>query len=298
MPVGAAALADPFPEVEDVGIGAHLLGQGVADRVEPTLHDGLGGLVGSLAVAWGGGYLGIDGLGPHPRRGRGRLGPGRLAREVGRLLDLAFDIVVDCLQFRRAGDARRLQSLAQSQDRAALEPRVDLFLGAVGADQRIALVVPDDAIGERFDQRRPTAAAGPLDGLLHHPPHRDHVVAVDLDAGDAVGGGLAGDVGVAGGHREGGGRGVEIVLADEDHRHVLDTGKIDPFVERAVVDRPIAEEGHAYRVGATQPGTDATADGGGNAGGHNAVGAQEAVGGGVQVHRAAATAAAAGGLAG
>ena len=71
------------------------------------------------------------------------------------------------------------------------DPGVDLLLRAVGADDRIAFVMADGAIGLGLDQRRAVAAPGPLDRLAHRQPDGEHVVAVDRNAGHAVGGGLA-----------------------------------------------------------------------------------------------------------
>ena len=56
--------------------------------------------------------------------------------------------------------------------------------------------MPDGPVGLRLDQRRALAGAGARGGSPHRCPDRDDVVAVDGDAWKAVGGGLAGDLGV------------------------------------------------------------------------------------------------------
>jgi hypothetical protein len=54
----------------------------------------------------------------------------------------------------------------------------------------------DGPVGLGFDQRRPLAAPRALDGLPRRLPDRDHVVAVDRDARNAVGGRAGRDLGV------------------------------------------------------------------------------------------------------
>ena len=44
-------------------------------------------------------------------------------------------------------------------------------------------------------------------------------------------------------------RGIEIVLADEDDGRLLHAGEVERFVEAAVVDGAVAEEGDADVVG-------------------------------------------------
>ena len=88
------------------------------------------------------------------------------------------------------------QPLAEQDERIALRPAVDLLLRAIGADDRVALVVADGAVGLRLDQGRAVAGPRPFDRLLRHLVDGEHVVAVDGDAGNAVGRRLGGDVGV------------------------------------------------------------------------------------------------------
>ena len=152
-------------------------------------------------------------------------------------------------------------------------------------------MVPDHPVRPGFDQGRPFAGPGAADGLLGRLPHGQHVVAVDRDAGDAVGRGLAGHVNVSGGHRQRCGGGIEVVFADEDQRGVLDAGEIDRLVKRPVVDGPVAEEGHGYLVGSTDLGTYPQSHGPGQPAADDPVGSEQPIIRGEQMHRAATAAA-------
>ena len=143
----------------------------------------------------------------------------------------------------------------------------------------------------------PVAAPGAVGGLAHRGPDREDVVAVDGDAGHAVGRGLGGDLGIEGDAAERRGRGVEVVLADEDRRRALHGGEVQRLVEGAVVGGAVAEEGDADIVAAAAPGGEADADGVADAGADDAVGAEQADAAVIEVHGAAAAAADAVGLA-
>ena len=228
------------------------------------------------------------------QRGRGGVRLRRLPGKGERVLHDLFDPRVDRCEFvvggagEVAGEAR-----AEGGDGIARRPGVDLGLGPVGSGHRVALVMADGAIGLGLDERRAGAGAGATDSLLHHLPDGDDVIAVDGNARNAIGGGLGGDLGVQrrrGERRRGG---VEIVLADEDRRRLLDAGKVQRLVEAAMVDGAIAEKGDADAIRAVHAGADAGADRMADAGGDDAVGAEEADRAVVEMHRAAASAAAA-----
>ena len=86
------------------------------------------------------------------------------------------------------GDAIILdQPLAEHVDRVALDPGVELLLRPVGADDRIAFVMADRAVGLGLDQRRALAGARALGRFLHGQPDCEDVVAVHRDARHAVG---------------------------------------------------------------------------------------------------------------
>ena len=196
------------------------------------------------------------------------------------------------------GDAIILdQPLAEHVDRIALDPGVELFLRAVGADDRIAFVMADGAVGLGLDQRRALAGAGALGRLLHGQPDGENVVAVDRDARHAIGGGLGGNLRIERDGFERCRRGVKVVLADEDRRRALHGGEIERLVETAVVGGTVTEEGNADIVAPLLASADADADGVANAGRDDAVGAEQTDGAIVEMHGAAAAAANAVGLA-
>ncbi len=155
MPVRAAAVAGSFAEIDDVRIAAHLLGDAVAHRVHPTLHDRFAAVGGWIEVLqrW------IDRVGPSVQRGGGRIGGGRLPGELGRVAEHLVHLVLDRLQVGFHGVARVEQEAAIAGDRVALEPLVPLLLRAGPADYGIALLMSDLAIGQGFDQGGPLAGS-------------------------------------------------------------------------------------------------------------------------------------------
>src|SRR5260221_541524 len=65
-----------------------------------------------------------------------RVGLGRAARELDRVLHLAVDRLVDRVELGGAGGAQLAELAPEGGDRAAFRPRVDLGLRAVAADDR------------------------------------------------------------------------------------------------------------------------------------------------------------------
>ena len=205
---------------------------------------------------------------------------------------------LDAAEILGGRDAEVLhQAFAVHVDRVALDPGVDLLLRPVGADDRVALVVADGAVGSALEERRAAAAAGAFAGLLHGEPDGEHIVAVHRNARHAIGGRFRGNVGIEGHRAEGGGGRIEIVFADEHHGGVLHRGEIQRLVEIAVIAAAVAEEGDADIVTALLPCRHAGAGGVADAGGDDAVGAEQADRAIIEVHRAAAAAADAIGLA-
>jgi len=81
---------------------------------------------------------------------------------------------------------------------------------------------------------------------------RQHIVAVQRDTRQAVGGAARRDARVAGGVLEGNLGGELVVLADEQHRQPPDARHVEPLVEGAVVDGPVAEERHRHALALEQ----------------------------------------------
>ena len=77
------------------------------------------------------------------------------------------------------------QVLLEPLDGIAQRPMFVIVLGAV-ARRIVAGGMRGCAIGDQLDQRGPGAGARPLGRPLRHGIHRQEIVAVDADAGDAV----------------------------------------------------------------------------------------------------------------
>jgi hypothetical protein len=240
----APTLADPLTEDEDRWVALHRGRQ----RLQRRLHeadftprsrrrDGGGRRPGRLRedVA---------------RRGR-RVGPRGLLREVVRLLHLRLDLRLQGVQLSRLDAGGVEQPLLQPPDRAARLPLLHLVARAVG-EVAHALGVGAGAVRQAFEQRRPAAGAGAAHRLARRLVDRGDVVAVHPDARQAVGGAARCHAGIAGRVAERHLGGVLVVFTDKKDRQFPDGGQVQPLVKGAVVDRPVAEEGHGHAVGLPQ----------------------------------------------
>ncbi len=207
-----------------------------------------------------------------------------------------LDLLVDRVRARPRRRALLDEQPAEPLDRAAGLPALDVLARAVRVVAH-PLGVGPGPIGLALDQGRPAAAAGAVDGLVRGLRDGQDVVAVDLDAGQAVALGAAGDAGVAAGVLERDLGGELVVLADEQHGQLPDAGHVQPFVEGAVVHGAVAEEGHGHAVGFEELEAVAGAGGLEDARADDPAGAHQADLGGEQVHAAAAAVRAAGGAA-
>ena len=127
---------------------------------------------------------------------------------------------------------------------------LDLFLRAVLA--RVGHRVAAVAVGLGLDQRRPLLLARAVDGLAQRVAHGQQVHAVDVAAGDAVGGAALVEVLDRGRAVEGGAHAVAVVLDDVDDRQVPQRAHVQRLVEGALVDGAVAEEAEHDLVGAAQ----------------------------------------------
>ena len=189
----AAAFAGAFAKVQDRGIGAHFLGNAVAHRVKPALQPGRAGRLGPQRFGR------VDRVGKDMVAHRRRIGFGRVAGKFQRLLhhnvDPGFDLG------KVLGRCRSIllgQALAEHVDRIAPDPGIDFILGAVGADDRVAFVVADNAVGLGLDQGRPLARPRPFDSVFHREPDRKDIITVHRDTGHAVTCSPLGNLGVQG----------------------------------------------------------------------------------------------------
>ena len=175
------------------------------------------------------------------RRRRRRIRPRTFLRELVRRLDRRRDFALNRFEFLRLGDFLREQLSTQPGDRAARFPFLDLLARAVG-EVAHALGVWARAVGLAFEECRaaslPRAARGLARGLMH----REHVVAVHLDAMQSVGRRAARHAWISRGVGEGHFCRVAVVFADEKRGQFPNPRHVQPFVKRAVVRRAIAEK--------------------------------------------------------
>src|SRR6266508_268043 len=176
------------------------------------------------------------------------LGLGAALGERDRLVDRGLGGHVKLLDLLGGQQAPLLRLLGEEGERVVLAVGGRLLGGPVG--DLVALEVAEVAPGLRLDQARAFAAAGPGHRLPRRFVHGDHVVAVDRDAGDVVGGGAVGDVARRAVVADRGGLGEAVVLGDEDHRQLPDRGQVHALVGGALLGRAVAEEARAHRAGA------------------------------------------------
>ena len=116
------------------------------------------------------------------------------------------------------------------------------------------------AVGDRLNEGRPVAGAGPVQGDAGGRHDGEHVVAVHAQAGNAETRCPAGDVGVCL-HPHGFGDGPLVVLAEEDHRHLKARGEDQCLVHVALARGAVAEVGDRHAVGAVEAGAERPAGG-------------------------------------
>ena len=240
MGKAAAALARAFAEIKDRGVGSHLLGDAIAHSFEPALHARFADSARPQR------FRRIDRVGEDMQPHRGRLGLGRTARELQRLLYDLLDAHFDLGKSVGIGDTIILdQPLAEHVDRVALNPGIDLLLCPIGADDGVTLVMADGAVGLGLNQGRAPSRARSLGRLLHRQPHCEDIIAIHRYARHAIGVCLGRDLGIKRDVLQRRCRRIKIVLADEYRRHMLHRRKIQRLVKIAVIGRAVAEEGDA-----------------------------------------------------
>ena len=169
--------------------------------------------------------------------GRERAGFSKSYGAVDLLLDLQLDLGGE------GGDvlAAILQVQLEELDRVPPRPLRQLVLGTVPG--RIVLGMAVMAIGQALNEGGAFALPGAVDRRLGHVQHAVEVLPVAADPAHAIGGRSLRHR--LHGHLEahGGRVGVEVVLADEDDREVMDAGEIERFVEISPGRCPLSEEG-------------------------------------------------------
>ncbi len=121
--------------------------------------------------------------------------------------------------------------------------RIDFFAGAVFCRVRHGMAAI--AIGLHFQDQRALAAAAMSQRLFGGFLDRDHVHAVDRNALDPVGETAGVQIRGLGRTLDRGAHAVLVVFDHVDHRQVPDRRHVEAFVDLALVDRAVAEIGHA-----------------------------------------------------
>ena len=185
---------------------------------------------------------------------------------------------------------------AKASDRAAGLPGIDLVARAVGVVAHAFGVWPG-AVGPAFEQGRAVAISRALDGSQRLLVDSQHIIAVQVDALDAVARPSIGHAGAGGRVGEGHFGCVLIVFADEKDRELPDAGHVEAFVKGTVVDGAVAEEGDGHVIALQKHEAVAGAGGLEDAGPDDAAGAHHADFRGEEMHAAASSLRAAGGAA-
>src|SRR5215467_13705452 len=136
---------------------------------------------------------------------------------------------------------------AEARERILLFPRLDFLLRTV-LGRIVRRRVHGQTIGDALDESGSVARARPVHRLAARGVDGKHVIAVDLDAGKAVGGGLLGDGARVGLLLEGHGDRPLVVLAEKHHGPVPYPGEVGRLVEVALRGGAVAEADHDHRV--------------------------------------------------
>ena len=133
---------------------------------------------------------------------------------------------------------RHARSGRDARDTACTSSR-DRYLA--GSDMRMAAI----AVGLQLEEDRPLARLGPGQRLLGRAAHRQHVHAVDLDAGDAEALAALVELGLGRRALDAGAHRILVVLDHEDDRQLPQLRHVEALVDLALVGRAVAEIGQA-----------------------------------------------------
>ena len=138
----------------------------------------------------------------------------------------------------RVGQPPIIEVGPQPRDGIALAAGFDLAARTVAL--RVTLEVSQEADGARLDQAGPLPGSRTIHRGLHGLVDGERVVAVHGHSGDAVARCACRDAASRGREVVRGGRCPEVVLADEDHRHLPQGGEVDALVKGAAVGGTVA----------------------------------------------------------
>src|SRR5438046_1420838 len=181
-----------------------------------------------------------SGIGVHVSAQRARLRLGCGLRHLGRLLDLATDVVTHRPIGLRRKPATGEQCVAHPWNGILQGLRSELSRVTVSSLVVVGgMGLQTQDLG--FDQRRPAPGSRALRRFGDGGMHGKKIIAADSDAGNAVGGRSFRHAGACHlqrlRHRD---RPV-VVLAEKDHRAVMDGREVQTFVKVTLAGRPLAK---------------------------------------------------------
>ena len=171
-----------------------------------------------------------------------RHGPNPVTHRLGELLRLRV----------HGGLRRRIDQATIDQE--SLQPKYripstpDLHFRRIAIAGRVIRGrVGSHSVGDGFDQGRPATCTGSRQRGPGHCKHRKHIIAIDADTVQAE---ARRALNKGSTHLPAGWQGYRplIVLAEEDHRRLRDTGQHEGLVHIALRTRAITEVGHRCRI--------------------------------------------------
>ena len=244
-----ATNADPLTHHEDAWVLRHLLRECFVSclRISDLTRFGRCGWskVSNLTSRWRG-LFAVD-----VSRRVFRFRPSTRLRELTRLIDHRFHFRIDRIEFRSGRGLVGDQLLPQASDRAFLLPGIDVLARAIREVSHPFRVSPRP-IGFAFDKSRPASSSRTCDSFARYFVNRQSVVAVEFKAGQTIRRTAIADARIAARISERNFGRELIVLANEQHRQLPDRRHVQPFVERAVVDRSVTEERNRHTPGLHQ----------------------------------------------
>src|SRR5215472_3545029 len=231
---------------------------------------------------------GCSGFGQHVGPQLGRIGLGAVLRELRRFGDDVPDLGLEFCQLALAGAAFE-QPMPDLFDRIVLGAHPGhLLAGAVFS--RVRHRMPAIAVGHHLEDDRPLTRPRVLGGGEPRFMNRQHIHAVNLLAGDAVGHAAVKQVSPHRGAIDRRPHPVAVVLDDVNHRQLPQCRHVETFVNLALVDCAVAEIGDrdlavaAIMMSEREPGSDW------DLGADDAMAAKEILFPAEHVHRTALTA--------
>src|SRR6202521_3586785 len=143
---------------------------------------------------------------------------------------LVLHLVLHAIQRSLVHNSTRLEMQLHASQGVAVDPQV-MKLARLVTGRVIGCGVKSQPVGDCLDECRPLTFAGAPRRLAHRCVHRKQVVAVALDAGEAIGDGFLGQGLRRGLLRDAGRDRPTVVLAEKDDRSLHDPREVCGLVE-------------------------------------------------------------------